>query len=155
MRDASYGRIRKASVAALTWRGTGPGLSVLETQKHQILWHELGAAFAGRGCSRSHPPWRCTVVGRTSDTLTHGLCPFFWLASSSSNAFRVKTPPEDHSPPRKVLSVSGHSRSCTEAEQTRSSVQCHSSSALDLAENTASPKSCFPQACLCFPVFSG
>lgn len=104
MRDASYGQIRKASVAALPWRGTEPGLSVLETQKHQLLWHELGAAFAGRGCSRSHPPWRCTVVGRTSDTLTHGLCPFFWLAPSSSNPFCVKTPPEDHSPPRKVLS---------------------------------------------------
>lgn len=37
MRDASCGWIRKASVAAVTWRGTEPGLPLLETQKQQLL----------------------------------------------------------------------------------------------------------------------
>lgn len=115
MRDASCGRIRKASVAALTWPGTEPGLSLLETQKQQLLLHGLGPASAGRGCSSSHPAWRCTVVETSSSTGS----PMSFLLAGPQQITSLLS--EDSS--RTSLTTQETAvRSCSEAEQTPSSL---------------------------------
>lgn len=87
MRDASCGWIREASVAALPWRGTEAGLSLLGTQKQSsycMNWVLLLQA----GLQQLPPCLEMHCGGEEQwHRLTHGLCPFFWLAPAVQTSF--------------------------------------------------------------------